>query len=164
MADCGLFVPDCETRKGPQRLCRACAVPVPCKRNPSRSGLPSPVHPDPYREFPTAARSRKAIPYSEARAGTYPCDTGDAPARSVGPPPYVAGMSSSVHSFTYLRASALRNDGGAASLSLEACGGLTTYHVRLTGDGSCTCEWWAKHRGDRGPCKARAGGPDSPAP
>jgi hypothetical protein len=31
--------------------------------------------------------------------------------------------------------------------------GPTTYQVRLAGDGSCTCEWWAKHRGGRGPCK-----------
>jgi hypothetical protein len=29
--------------------------------------------------------------------------------------------------------------------------GAVTYHVR---DGkSCTCPWWAKHRGERGPCK-----------
>src|SRR5690606_33402359 len=29
------------------------------------------------------------------------------------------------------------------------------YHVRLV-DGraaSCTCQWWARHRGGRGPCK-----------
>lgn len=28
-----------------------------------------------------------------------------------------------------------------------------TYQVRLAGDGACTCEWWAKYRGGRGPCK-----------
>ncbi|GIF07972.1 SWIM zinc finger family protein [Actinoplanes siamensis] len=30
--------------------------------------------------------------------------------------------------------------------------GDATYHVR-TGSQSCTCPWWAKHRGGRGPCK-----------
>ncbi|GAA0458004.1 hypothetical protein Aca07nite_70720 [Actinoplanes capillaceus] len=29
--------------------------------------------------------------------------------------------------------------------------GTETYHVRDAT--SCTCPWWAKHRGDRGPCK-----------
>jgi uncharacterized Zn finger protein len=28
--------------------------------------------------------------------------------------------------------------------------GAETYHVRQS---SCTCPWWAKHRGERGPCK-----------
>lgn len=32
-------------------------------------------------------------------------------------------------------------------------GSTAEYQVRLAGDGTCTCEWWAKHRGDRGPCK-----------
>ncbi|MDI2125916.1 SWIM zinc finger family protein [Yinghuangia seranimata] len=32
-------------------------------------------------------------------------------------------------------------------------GDTATYAVRLSGDGSCTCEWWAGHRGGRGPCK-----------
>lgn len=28
------------------------------------------------------------------------------------------------------------------------------YRVRISGDGfTCTCPWWAKYRGDRGPCK-----------
>ncbi|MEU8233814.1 SWIM zinc finger family protein [Actinoplanes sp. NPDC048967] len=45
--------------------------------------------------------------------------------------------------------------------------GDDTYHVRLADDvHSCTCPWWAKHRGERGPCKhalavriVHAGGP-----
>lgn len=40
-------------------------------------------------------------------------------------------------------------EGGKASVR----SGETTYQVRLAGDGTCTCEWWAKHRGGRGPCK-----------
>ncbi|HSA53897.1 MAG TPA: SWIM zinc finger family protein [Yinghuangia sp.] len=32
-------------------------------------------------------------------------------------------------------------------------GTTASYHVRLHEDGTCTCEWWAKHRGGRGPCK-----------
>jgi hypothetical protein len=32
--------------------------------------------------------------------------------------------------------------------------GATAYQVRLSAAGySCTCPWWAKHRGERGPCK-----------
>lgn len=32
--------------------------------------------------------------------------------------------------------------------------GGETYHVRRVGDAfSCTCPWWARHRGERGPCK-----------
>ncbi|RKR87768.1 SWIM zinc finger protein [Micromonospora pisi] len=32
--------------------------------------------------------------------------------------------------------------------------GEESYQVRFTGDvGSCTCPWWAKYRGGRGPCK-----------
>ncbi|MEV6349181.1 SWIM zinc finger family protein [Actinoplanes sp. NPDC051851] len=30
--------------------------------------------------------------------------------------------------------------------------GAETYHVRHAAQ-SCTCPWWAKHRGERGPCK-----------
>ncbi|NUU22269.1 MAG: SWIM zinc finger family protein, partial [Streptomycetaceae bacterium] len=35
----------------------------------------------------------------------------------------------------------------------RVAGGGGTYQIRLVGDGTCTCEWWAKHRGGRGPCK-----------
>ena len=32
--------------------------------------------------------------------------------------------------------------------------GDDVYHVRHADGGfSCTCPWWAKHRGERGPCK-----------
>ncbi|MFE3203893.1 SWIM zinc finger family protein [Embleya sp. NPDC059237] len=31
--------------------------------------------------------------------------------------------------------------------------GDRTYGLRLAGDGSCTCQWWAEYRGGRGPCK-----------
>ncbi|GAB7049156.1 SWIM zinc finger family protein [Catenuloplanes indicus] len=33
--------------------------------------------------------------------------------------------------------------------------GAETYRVRMLADDTftCTCPWWAKHRGDRGPCK-----------
>ncbi|GAB2567968.1 hypothetical protein Aab01nite_44080 [Paractinoplanes abujensis] len=42
-------------------------------------------------------------------------------------------------------------ESGAASLNGVVRSGDNTYHVR---DGeSCTCPWWAKHRGGRGPCK-----------
>jgi hypothetical protein len=44
-------------------------------------------------------------------------------------------------------AGAVRVDGSMAVVR----SGAETYHVR---DGkSCTCPWWAKHRGERGPCK-----------
>jgi hypothetical protein len=55
----------------------------------------------------------------------------------------------------------------AAARALAAAGGVSitgdlasvhsgdeTYQVRQTGDRpTCTCLWWAKHRGERGPCK-----------
>ncbi len=48
--------------------------------------------------------------------------------------------------------------------------GPEIYHVRhADGVFSCTCPWWAKHRGERGPCKhalavrlVRSGEPDQP--
>ncbi|MEV4344897.1 SWIM zinc finger family protein [Actinoplanes sp. NPDC049596] len=43
---------------------------------------------------------------------------------------------------------------GAVTVEGEAAvvrSGDELYHVR--DDGSCTCSWWAKHRGERGPCK-----------
>jgi hypothetical protein len=41
------------------------------------------------------------------------------------------------------------SDDGASVRSDEA-----TYTVRSTVDGAtCTCTWFAKHRGERGPCK-----------
>jgi hypothetical protein len=47
-------------------------------------------------------------------------------------------------------------DGGRVTRDGEhyqVVGGSGTYRVRLVGDGACTCEWWAKYRGGRGPCK-----------
>lgn len=44
-------------------------------------------------------------------------------------------------------AGAVRVDGEVAVVR----SGDETYHVR--GASSCTCAWWAKHRGERGPCK-----------
>ncbi|MEU8135362.1 SWIM zinc finger family protein [Streptodolium elevatio] len=47
-------------------------------------------------------------------------------------------------------------DGGAVAVDGERAqvrSRETTYQVRMAGDGTCTCEWWAKHRGGRGPCK-----------
>ena len=43
-------------------------------------------------------------------------------------------------------------DGGSDSIVVTS--GANEYRVRLV-DGSwrCTCPWWGKHRGDRGPCK-----------
>jgi predicted nucleic acid-binding Zn finger protein len=51
----------------------------------------------------------------------------------------------------------------AAARQLAASGAVTfdgevavvrsaeeTYHVR---SGACTCPWWARHRGERGPCR-----------
>jgi hypothetical protein len=48
-------------------------------------------------------------------------------------------------------------DAGAVTLGDEVSvvtSGDQTYRVRAGGDVlSCTCPWWVKHRGDRGPCK-----------
>ncbi|NMO49836.1 SWIM zinc finger family protein [Actinoplanes sp. TBRC 11911] len=48
-------------------------------------------------------------------------------------------------------------DAGAVTLGGEVStvlSGDQTYRVRAAGDVlSCTCPWWAKYRGDRGPCK-----------
>jgi hypothetical protein len=51
---------------------------------------------------------------------------------------------------------AVRIDNGDASgLAAWVAGpGGVEYHVRSTADGwSCTCPWYGRHRGDRGPCK-----------
>ncbi|MGC0423443.1 SWIM zinc finger family protein [Embleya sp. AB8] len=48
----------------------------------------------------------------------------------------------------------------AGAVTLSAAGERATvrsgerdYALRLAGDGSCTCQWWAEYRGGRGPCK-----------
>ncbi|WP_033345302.1 SWIM zinc finger family protein [Catenuloplanes japonicus] len=48
-------------------------------------------------------------------------------------------------------AGAVTLDGEAASVR----SGDETYRVRVLADdaSTCTCPWWAKHRGERGPCK-----------
>jgi hypothetical protein len=60
-------------------------------------------------------------------------------------------------------AAAAMNPRLAAARALVAAGAVhgTTvhsgderYHVRAVADGhTCTCPWWGRHRGDRGPCK-----------
>jgi hypothetical protein len=42
-------------------------------------------------------------------------------------------------------------DGDGATAKVR--GAHDTYALRLAGDGSCTCRWWAEYRGGRGPCK-----------
>ena len=43
---------------------------------------------------------------------------------------------------------------GAAIAGWVAAPGGVEYHVRSTADGwHCTCPWYGRHRGDRGPCK-----------
>lgn len=49
-------------------------------------------------------------------------------------------------------------DSGAVTVSpgvAEVRSGETKYLVRLSDDGplGCTCQWWGKYRGERGPCK-----------
>lgn len=50
-----------------------------------------------------------------------------------------------------LDAAAVRWDGTAATVR----GGDQVYRVRQLADGglTCTCPWWARHRGQRGPCR-----------
>ncbi|MFB9854196.1 SWIM zinc finger family protein [Micromonospora andamanensis] len=50
-----------------------------------------------------------------------------------------------------LDAGAVQPDGTAATVR----SGDQVYRVRQLADGSltCTCPWWAKHRGQRGPCR-----------
>ncbi|GAA2366081.1 SWIM zinc finger family protein [Dactylosporangium salmoneum] len=45
--------------------------------------------------------------------------------------------------------------GAPPAVAATVRSGDQTYRVRRLPDGSmtCTCPWWAKHRGDRGPCK-----------
>lgn len=43
------------------------------------------------------------------------------------------------------------SDGGVKA---NVTSGKMTYHVATGAEGAtCTCTWWGKHRGDRGPCK-----------
>lgn len=45
-------------------------------------------------------------------------------------------------------------DHGAGSYDVSVPGTDVTHHVRLRRDGDrCTCRWFSKHQGDRGPCK-----------
>ncbi len=50
-----------------------------------------------------------------------------------------------------LDAGAVQLDGAAATVR----SGDQVYRVRQLPDGglTCTCPWWAKHRGQRGPCR-----------
>jgi predicted nucleic acid-binding Zn finger protein len=55
-----------------------------------------------------------------------------------------------------IEASAVRVESAEASgvTAWVAGGGGVEYLVRATTDGwACTCPWYGKHRGDRGPCK-----------
>jgi len=56
-----------------------------------------------------------------------------------------------------LRAARALVAAGAVALAGDlatVAGDHASYQVRLAGDElSCTCPWWAKHRGGRGPCK-----------
>lgn len=66
--------------------------------------------------------------------------------------PYPAGAVAKMN--PRLAAARVLADAGAVTVDGPAAvvrSGGETYHVR---DGaSCTCRWWAKHRGGRGPCK-----------
>ena len=43
---------------------------------------------------------------------------------------------------------------GEQSADIEITSGDMTYFVRLRPDGDrCTCPWFARHQGQRGPCK-----------
>jgi hypothetical protein len=51
-------------------------------------------------------------------------------------------------------AAAVIADLGDGAYDVSVAGTDTTHHVRLRADGDrCTCPWFSKHQGQRGPCK-----------
>jgi hypothetical protein len=52
------------------------------------------------------------------------------------------------------KAATIVADLGDGAFDVSVAGTVTTHHVRLRPDGDrCTCPWFSKHRGERGPCK-----------
>lgn len=65
------------------------------------------------------------------------------------PLPYDAALTGSLHP----RLAAANSLAGQVAANADGSFAVGAYRVRLGSTDTCTCPWYGKHRGDRGPCK-----------